>query len=97
MEDKINKGILLTNELDESFLSPITDRRIFGKTLAKTFLTIGIALCTDAADAAVLQSEPCTSGEGSSCDDLAGGNEFIKTLQKKSAENRAKNEKVGRD
>lgn len=44
---------------------------------------------------AVLSSKYCASGTGDGCADLAEGNEFIKSLQQKSAANKDKNEKVG--
>jgi len=40
---------------------------------------------------AVIESKVCTAGVGDGCDDLAEGNEFIKSLQRKSAENREAN------
>lgn len=36
---------------------------------------------------AVISKEICASGQGSGCDDLAEGNEYIKSLQQKSASN----------
>lgn len=52
------------------------------------------SLLMENANAAVLQSGPCASGQGDACEDLAEGNEFIRSLQKKSSENRARNEQV---
>lgn len=36
----------------------------------------------------------CANGEGDGCDSLAEDNEFIRSLQKKSSENREANQKV---
>lgn len=41
----------------------------------------------------VLRSKGCYRGEGEACDELAEGNEFIQSLQKKSAENREMNDR----
>ena len=41
----------------------------------------------------LLAGQTCTAGEGDGCDALAEGNELILKLQKKSRENRAKNER----
>ena len=46
------------------------------------------------ANAAVLRSAGCVYGEGEACADLAEGNEFILSLQKKSAENKEANQRV---
>jgi hypothetical protein len=64
-------------------------RRIFTENMfvivpATAFLTAPIS----PAEAAVLQSGACASGEGDGCDNLSEGNEFIKNLQMKSAEKR---------
>jgi hypothetical protein len=36
---------------------------------------------------AVISSKACASGKGEGCDDLAEGNDFIRSLQQKSAAN----------
>ena len=46
---------------------------------------------------AIIGSKGCYQGQGDGCSDLAGDSELIKSLQEKSAANRARNEKVGRD
>ena len=46
------------------------------------------------ANAAVIQSQYCASGLGEGCDQLNEGNEFIKSLQQKSLENKEKYQKV---
>lgn len=40
------------------------------------------------ANAALIQSGPCASGLGDGCDSLSDGNEYIKSLQRRSAEKR---------
>jgi len=42
----------------------------------------------------VISSKACTAGTGEGCDDMSSGNEFIRSLQEKSAANREKNQKV---
>ena len=44
---------------------------------------------------AVLSSPPCAGGVGQGCEERSEGNEFIKSLQEKSAENRAANAREG--
>ena len=68
-------------------------RDILTRSLS-AIVTTSIAFIPNASNAAVLQSGSCASGEGEACDQLADGNEFIRSLQKKSAENREKNEQV---
>jgi len=48
---------------------------------------------SDAEPISVLRSKGCYRGEGEACDDLAGDNEFIRSLQRKSAENREMNDR----
>mmetsp|Transcript_17887 Transcript_17887/g.27807 ORF Transcript_17887/g.27807 Transcript_17887/m.27807 type:complete len:187 (+) Transcript_17887:70-630(+) len=67
--------------------SALQGRRDFvQRTLMGSASILG-SLCTtvDDANAAVLQSKPCALGEGDGCADIAEGNEFIKSLQEKSA------------
>jgi hypothetical protein len=45
---------------------------------------------------AVLKSKGCYQGQGEACDELAGENAFIKSLQEKSAMNRSGNEREGK-
>lgn len=47
------------------------------------------------AGADVVRAPGCTNGEGEGCDDLAGDNDLIRSLQRKSAENREANQRVG--
>ena len=42
----------------------------------------------------VLRSKGCYRGSGDACDELADDNEFVRSLQKKSAENREMNDRV---
>ena len=42
----------------------------------------------------ILRADKCAYGEGSGCDSLAGENEFIKELQRKSMENKEAAQKV---
>eukprot|EP00546_Thalassionema_frauenfeldii_P014344 CAMPEP_0178917310 /NCGR_PEP_ID=MMETSP0786-20121207/13174_1 /TAXON_ID=186022 /ORGANISM="Thalassionema frauenfeldii, Strain CCMP 1798" /LENGTH=191 /DNA_ID=CAMNT_0020590843 /DNA_START=57 /DNA_END=632 /DNA_ORIENTATION=- len=63
-------------------------RREFLNKMSATTM-ISSLLFSRSAEAGVIQSEQCTMGEGTGCEDLAGGNEYIRSLQKKSAENKA--------
>ena len=57
--------------------------------------TILISSSTTEASATVIRSPgKCANGEGEGCDSLAEDNELIKSLQKKSSENREANQKV---
>lgn len=77
------------------------DRRQVLDTFSNTFQSAVVASSVLGAAAlphpanAVSLNKVCTAGVGGDCDDLAEGNEFIKSLQKKSAENREANLKVG--
>ena len=57
-------------------------------------ITIGITSISSPANADVIRGARCANGEGDGCDSLAEDNEFIQSLQKKSSENREKNERV---
>ena len=57
-------------------------------------ITIGITSVSSPANADVIRSGRCANGQGDGCDSLADDNEFIQALQKKSSENREKNERV---
>jgi hypothetical protein len=46
---------------------------------------------------AIISSGACASGIGDGCSDLSEGNEFIRSLQEQSAENRDKNVQQARD
>jgi hypothetical protein len=48
------------------------------------------------AEVAVLKSKGCYQGQGEACDELAGDNALIKSLQEKSAMNRSRNEREGK-
>lgn len=54
-------------------------------------------VCTSSsttANADVIRSAGCANGEGDACADLAEGNEFIQSLQKKSSQNKEANQRV---
>jgi hypothetical protein len=71
---------------------PLDRRSLFGALVAASCVA---STCTPAvaADAVVgvLSSKYCAGGVGEGCEDRAEGNEFIKTLREKSAENREAN------
>jgi len=78
-----NKSVRSNLSVCDNNVEELTHRRRF------LWTTISVALAVPvSADAAVLQSGPCVSGEGEACASLAGENEFIKALQQKSAEKR---------
>ncbi|CAM9409053.1 unnamed protein product [Heterosigma akashiwo] len=51
-------------------------------------VTVSFGMISLPAEAGVIQATQCVDGVGSSCDELAGGNDLIKRLQKRSEENR---------
>jgi len=53
-----------------------------------------MALLPQITNAAVLRSDKCAYGEGGGCDSLAGDNEFIKELQRRSSEKKEATQKV---
>ncbi len=57
-------------------------------------LSVVCTASTTAANADVIRSAGCANGEGEACADLAEGNEFIQSLQKKSAQNKEANQRV---
>jgi hypothetical protein len=67
-------------------------------TVATSAISITAATASTAnpAYADVIRSPgKCANGEGEGCDSLAEDNELIRSLQKKSAENRESNQRVG--
>jgi hypothetical protein len=56
-------------------------------------LSVVCTSSTTAANADVIRSAGCANGEGDACADLADGNEFIQSLQKKSAQNKEANQR----
>ena len=67
-------------------------------TVATSAISITAATASTAnpAYADVIRSPgKCANGEGEGCDSLADNNELIRSLQKKSAENRESNQRVG--
>ncbi len=76
----------------DSGSSKLSSRNDFMKQVA----TGAIALATtipQAANADIIRSNKCAYGEGLGCDDLAGDNELIKQLQRKSAERKEAEQK----
>mmetsp|Transcript_1912 Transcript_1912/g.4161 ORF Transcript_1912/g.4161 Transcript_1912/m.4161 type:complete len:141 (+) Transcript_1912:123-545(+) len=72
----------------------ISRREFFKYTAASIGVVAGI-LNPLSANADIVRSPgKCANGEGEGCDSLAGGNEFIRSLQKKSSENREANQRV---
>lgn len=66
-----------------AFSTP-SSRQDFMKQLATGVASV--ALVPQIANAAVLRSDKCAYGEGGGCDSLAGDNELIKELQRRSSE-----------
>jgi hypothetical protein len=65
-------------------------------TLSTSAISITAASTANPAYADVIRSPgKCANGEGEGCDSLADNNELIRSLQKKSAENRESNQRVG--
>ena len=56
--------------------------------------TILISSSSPASASVIRSPGKCANGEGEGCDSLAEDNELIKSLQKKSSENREANQKV---
>ena len=57
-------------------------------------ITIGITSISSPANADVISGARCANGLGDGCESLAEDNELIQALQKKSSENKEKNERV---
>ena len=74
--------------------NPLLSRRNMLVATAATNLAFLSTSYASSANAAVLRSAGCVYGEGEACADLAEGNEFILSLQKKSAENKEANQRV---
>ena len=55
---------------------------------------LSISTITSAAQAEVIGAGRCANGEGEGCDSLAEGNAYIQSLQRKSSENKAENQRV---
>jgi len=79
------------NILRQSVVSDQSTRRDIIKKLG---ITIGITSISSPVNADVISGARCANGEGDGCDSLAEDNELILSLQKKSSENREKNERV---
>jgi len=92
---------LLTISSVSSFNIPraphvVSDQSTRRDIIKRLGITIGITTSISSpANADVIRAPGrCANGEGVGCDSLAGDNEFIQALQKKSSENREKNERV---
>ena len=94
---KILKCSLLLFVWTTSTCSAFTvDRRTALQSLAAAAgVTTLVPVVVEPAEA-VLSSKYCASGVGEGCSDLSEGNEFIRSLQEKSAVNRERNEKASR-
>ena len=79
------------NILRPAVVSDQSTRRDIIKHLG---ITIGITSISSPANADIISGARCANGQGDGCDSLAEDNEFIQALQKKSSENREKNERV---
>ena len=62
--------------------------------IKKLGITIGISSISSPANADVISGARCANGQGDGCDSLAEDNELIQALQKRSSENKEKNERV---
>jgi len=72
------------------------NRREILRTAGLGLLTLSTISTADPANADVIRSPgKCANGEGDGCDSLADDNELIRSLQKKSSENREANQRVG--
>ena len=74
-----------------AFSTP-SSRQDFMRQLATGVASV--ALLPQIANAAVLRSDKCAYGEGGGCDSLAGDNELIKELQRRSSEKKEATQKV---
>ena len=85
-----------------AFGSTQHSRNGFFKQISSSVIAFGSATTTgilkpDIANAqqGILHSDKCAYGEGLGCDSLAGDNDFIKDLQRKSAKRKEAEQKVG--
>ena len=69
-------------------------RKLLNVSSNVALLSVVCTSSTTAANADVIHSAGCANGEGDACADLAEGNEFIQSLQKKSAQNKEANQRV---
>jgi hypothetical protein len=77
-----------------SFGSPQPTRNAFMRQISASIISFGTAANANAAQGGILRSDKCAYGEGSGCESLAGDNDFIKELQRKSAANKESAQKV---
>ena len=102
----VSSFLLLTLELVSGFGASTSEGIISRNNFFKQSLAsvIGGSFFSQNANAAafdavpqsskVLRADKCAYGEGSGCESLAGDNEFIKELQRKSLENKEAAQKV---
>jgi hypothetical protein len=69
-------------------------RNVLLNVASNVVLLSAVGTSSTAANADVIRSAGCANGEGDACADLAEGNEFIQSLQKKSAQNKEANQRV---
>eukprot|EP00979_Chaetoceros_neogracilis_P002887 scaffold478_cov235-Chaetoceros_neogracile.AAC.4 len=74
-----------------AFSTPQPNRQDFIRKLAIGIASVALPQVANAAaiensEGRILRSDKCAYGEGEGCESLAGDNEFIKNLQRKSAE-----------
>jgi len=83
------------NVVDPAATSITGRREILQHTASAlvTLSTFSLPLPSSAEGVSVLRSKGCYRGEGEACDELAEGNELIRSLQRKSAENREMNDR----
>jgi hypothetical protein len=82
-----------------AFSTPQPNRQDFIRKLAIGIASVALPQVANAAaiensEGRILRSDKCAYGEGEGCESLAGDNEFIKNLQRKSAEKKEAVQKV---
>lgn len=94
-------SFIYLNQEVSSFSSPQSTRKDFIRQISAGIVSLGSAATVgsslpnaNAAEAGILRSDNCAYGEGTGCEALAGDNEFIKQLQRKSAERKELEKKV---
>ena len=82
-----------------AFSTPQSSRQDFMKQLTIGIASVALPQLANAAaiektEGRILRSDKCAYGEGEGCESLAGDNEFIKELQRKSSEKKEAAQKV---
>ena len=90
-QEESTNDVSNTND-NNSFLQ--SRRNILLNVASNVALLSVVCTSSTAANADVIRSAGCANGEGDACADLAEGNEFIQSLQKKSAQNKEANQRV---